>query len=48
MTLKQEKIKVNEGLNDYLIHLIESDGVTTHTMLKALIDKAEHLIITDF
>ncbi len=48
MTLEQEKININKELNDYLIHLIESDGVTTHTMLKALIAKAEHLIITDF
>ena len=48
MTQYEEKIKVKDGLNDYLVHLIESEGVTTHTMLKALIAKAEHLIITDF
>jgi hypothetical protein len=48
MTQYEEKIKVKDGLNDYLVHLIESEGITTHAMLKALIAKAEHLIITDF
>ena len=48
MTQYEEKTKVKDGLNDYLVHLIESEGITTHAMLKVLIAKAEHLIITDF
>ena len=48
MTQYEEKTKVKDELNDYLVHLIESEGITTHAMLKALIAKAEHLIITDF
>lgn len=48
MNLRQEKQTVLSQIEDFTTPLEISDKIKTHDMLKAIIAKCEHLIITDF
>ncbi len=46
--MKKEKERVLKMLDEFIIPLEESDEILTRDMLKAIIAKCKHLILTDF